>query len=226
MMPAQHAPARAAVDIDLLLQDTYLLVVELRNGAQVRNSPQLRALCTGQVEAARQALVHAGLDERSIHHVTHAQCALLDETVLGCVQGDAHAHWAQETLQAKFFNSHQAGEHLYEDMRAVLGEPAPNPLVLTAFQRVLMLGFLGRYRRVDDPQRQTLLTALNAQVAPFDISRPLVTQPAGAARRRAMRWLQAPALHILAAALLLASAWWWLDHLLGGAVASLLPVQV
>ena len=80
-----------AVDIDALLQDTYLLVVELRQGASVPRSQDLSQLCVEQVEHVRQQLKAAGLSQRSIDHISHAQCALLDETVLTCAEGDAHA---------------------------------------------------------------------------------------------------------------------------------------
>lgn len=215
----------AKMDIDALLQDTYLLVVELRHGTEAHNSPELWSRCVADVEHVRATLQDDGLDRRSIDLISHAQCALLDETVLACAVGRAHEDWAMETLQAKFFSSHQAGETLYEDMRTVLREASVHPYVLTAFQRVLMLGFLGRYREVNHPERQQLLTAISAQVAPLDTSQSLVI-PIGSSPRIPMwGWLQSPLLHVVVAAVLLIGAWWGLDNALGEAVASLLPVQ-
>lgn len=225
-MTATKANATIAVDIDELLQDTYLLVVELRQGASVSESAALSQLCVEQVEYVRQQLKLAGLSQRNIDHISHAQCALLDETVLTCTEGDAHADWASEPLQTKFFSRHQAGEFLYEEMREVLREPAPNRQVLTAFQRVLMLGFRGRYRDLGDPERERLLVALSAQITPLSISQSLVTQPAGGGWVASMDWLRSPLIHVMAAGLLLAATWWGLDHLLSGALASLLPAQV
>ena len=224
MSPVQQAPATHEVNIDALLQDTYLLVVELCHGASVLSGPGLWALCVQQVEAVRDALRHAEQDARSIDLISHAQCALLDETVLRHAQGEAHAAWAEQTLQARFFNRHQAGEFLYEDLRTVLGEPAANPHVLTTFQRVLMLGFLGRYRHVDDPERQQLVDALASRVTPFEITSVVMTQ--GIAGHHATRWLQPTLLHVAAAMLVLAGTWWWLDRMLGDAVAALLPGRV
>jgi type VI secretion system protein ImpK len=214
-------PSAIALDIDSLLHNSYLLVVELRQGASAQNSEQLWKLCAEQIEQVRQQLKEAGLSRRSIEHISHAQCALLDETLLSCAQKEAHAQWASEPLQAKFFSRHQAGESLYEDMREVLREPAPDQQVLTVFQRVLMLGFQGRYRDVNDPERAQLLEALNAQVAPLDINQTLPTQ----ARDR-IRWLPAlrsPLAHAVAVGLLLLGVWWGLDHLLGGVISTRLP---
>jgi type VI secretion system protein ImpK len=215
-----------AVDIDALLQDSYLLVVELRQGASAQNSHDLSQRCAEQIEHVRERLKHAGLSQRSIDHISHAQCALLDETVLGCAKDDAHVTWASEPLQARFFSRHQAGEFLYEDLREALRQPAPDLQVLTAFQRVLMLGFRGRYRDMNDPQREQLLAALNAQVAPLELSHGVATRAAVGHRISSLHGLRSPLAHALAAGLLLVGVWWGLDHLLGGVIATLSPGQV
>ncbi|MDO7903818.1 type VI secretion system protein TssL, short form [Pseudomonas sp. K1(2024)] len=222
-MAQKSAPSK--VDIDALLQDTYLLVVELRHGTEAHSSPELWSRCVADVEHVRATLQDGGLDRRSIDLISHAQCALLDETVLACAEGQAHEDWAMETLQAKFFSSHQAGESLYEDMRAVLREAAVHPHVLTVFQRVLMLGFLGRYRDANHPERQQLLTAISAEVPPLVPSQSLVIPLDTGPRIPIWGWLRAPLVHIVMAAALLVGAWWGLDNALGEAVASLLPVQ-
>jgi type VI secretion system protein ImpK len=212
-----------AVQIDALLQDSYLLVVELRQGASVDDGDAVRALCARQIEHVRQQLKSAGFSQRNIDYISHAHCALLDETVLGCAKDDAHSNWAGESLQAKFFGRHQAGDFVYEEMREVLREPAPDVHVLTVFQRVLMLGFRGRYADLNDPERMQLLGELNAQVAPVELSQSVATQVELGRRMSYQQWLRSPFAHVLAISLLLAGAWWGLDRLLGGLVAMLLP---
>jgi type VI secretion system protein ImpK len=201
--------AAATVDIDSLLQDSYLLVVELLHGAPVKSSEQLTASCIKQVEYVRRQLEQAGLSQRSIDH-----------------QGEDHAKWANEPLQARFFNRHQAGEFLYEDMREVLREPAPDPLVLTAFQRVLMLGFKGRYRDLKDPEREQLLAALNACVGPLKLGQTIVTQGKRSSQNAMLVWLRYPLVQGLAAGMLVATVWWGLDQLLSDLIATLVPDQV
>ncbi|MEQ4280978.1 type VI secretion system protein TssL, short form [Pseudomonas syringae] len=212
-------------DLDALLQDSYLLVVELRQGASVQDGPGLWKRCEQQIEQVRQGLSDADVNARSIELISYAQCALLDETALSCAKGDAHARWASEPLQARFFNRHQAGEFLYEDMREALHQPEPDVWVLTAFQRVLMLGFQGRYRDVNDPERTQLLTALNARVAPLELNQVVMTQGRGH-RINPLHGLRSPLVHILAAALLLLGAWWGLDYWLGGLIATLVTGRV
>lgn len=225
MNRATQKNAAVKVDIDELLQDTYLLVVELRHGTEAHTSPELWSCCVADVEHVRATLQEGGLDRRSIELISHAQCALLDETVLACAKGRAHEDWAMETLQAKFFSSHQAGESLYEDMRTALREASVHPHVLTVFQRVLMLGFLGRYRDANHPERQQLLTAISVKVPPLATSQSLVIPLDTGPRMPIWGWLRAPLVHIVMAAALLVGVWWGLDNALGEAVASLLPVQ-
>lgn len=225
MTQVQQKNGASKADIDALLQDTYLRVVELRYGTGVHSSPELWPRCVADVEHVRASLQEDGLDSRSIELISHAQCALLDETVLACAEGKAHEDWAMETLQARFFSSHQAGESLYEDMRTVLREASAHPDVFTVFQRVLMLGFLGRYRDVDHPERQQLLAAIDAHVPPLDTSQSLVTHVGGTSHLPMWGWLTSPLVHVLAASGLLVGLWWGLDHTLGEAVATLLPVK-
>jgi type VI secretion system protein ImpK len=211
-------------DLDALLQGTYLLVVELRHGASVQDSPDLWRRCENQVEEVQQRLNDAGVTTRSVELISHAQCALLDETVLSVAKGEAHAKWASESLQARFFSRHQAGEFLYEDMRESLRQPSPDLLVLTIFQRVLMLGFKGRYRDINDPERGQLLDELNTQVMPFELDKTLKTKSIGQ-RMHPLRSMRAPLVHILAAGLLLIAIWWGLDHWLSGVITTLAPGQ-
>jgi type VI secretion system protein ImpK len=213
------------VDIDALLQDSYLLVVELRQSAAPKTGAELWNHCAAQVEESRNRLIEAGVSQRTINQICYAQCALLDETVMRNAEPATHDYWATKPLQAHFFNRHLAGEQLYEDMREALSEPAPDRRVLTCYQRVLMLGFLGRYQEENDPERERLLAALNEQVEPFgsNAGAPLLMRAGGGSLRR---WLATPWLHVAVAAVLLVGLWLVLHRVLSDTVASLLPGQV
>ena len=214
-----------AVDIDALLTDSYLLVVELQQKAAPKEGEVLWKHCVAQVEQCRNSLIEAGVSQRAVDRICYAQCALLDESVLRNVTSQAHVVWAAKPLQAHFFSRHQAGEQLYEDMREALDEPAPDLRVFTGYHRVLMLGFLGRYRSEDAPERQQLLAALGEHVEPFATAgaTPVLVSARGGSWRR---WLSQPWLHLMAAAVLLAGLWLVLHRVLGDTVASLLSGQV
>ncbi|WP_434610938.1 type VI secretion system protein TssL, short form [Pseudomonas sp. R1-7] len=213
-------PSAMVPDIDALLQDSYLLVVQLHQGLSVPDTNALQQLCLAQVQQVREQLELQAMDPRDIEHINHAQCALLDEAVLLCTRGEVRTEWTREPLQAKLFNRHQAGEFLYEDMRLVLREPSPDPRVLTVFHRVLMLGFKGRYTDLADPEREQVLEALDERVLPLNICANLVTR-----KGNRLAWYPSPWIHGLTVALLLAGVWWTMDHWLAGVVASLMPGQ-
>ncbi|MCO7515184.1 type VI secretion system protein TssL, short form [Pseudomonas guariconensis] len=214
-----------AVDIDALLQDCYLTVVELQQKALPKDGEALWAHCVAQVEQCRNRLIDAGVSQRAVNRICYAQCALLDEAVLRKASAQTHAVWAAKPLQAHFFSRHQAGEQLYEDMHEALAEPAPDLRVLTCYHRVLMLGFLGRYREENAAQREQLLAALGEHVEPFAAAgaTPALVSAGGGNWRR---WLSMPWLHVAAAAVLLVGLWWGLHRVLGDTVTSLLQGQV
>jgi type VI secretion system protein ImpK len=108
-------------------------------------------------------------------------------------------------------------------MREVLREPAAESVVVTCFQRVMLLGFLGGYRSLNDPQREKLVAALNAQVSPLSgpqVQTVLAESKGGAG---VYGWLSSWPLRIGLSALLLATLWWGLNHWLSSLVSSLLP---
>lgn len=214
-----------AVDIDALLQDSYLLVVELQQQASTKDGTELWKHCAAQVEHTRKSLIDASVSQHAIDQICYAQCALLDETVLRNATAPSHAVWASKPLQAHFFSRHQAGEQLYEDMREALAEPVPDPRVMTCYHRVLMLGFLGRYREEGAPERERLITALSEHVKPLSAAgkAPVFVQAGTGSWRR---WLSMPWLHLAAAAVLLVGLWLLLQRMLGDTVATLLSGQV
>ncbi|PWW07972.1 type VI secretion system protein TssL, short form [Mangrovibacter plantisponsor] len=155
------------VDIDALLHSIWLQVISLRHSPEFKSGEGaiLWERCVENITGAQQALQATQLDEVSCQHILTAQCALLDETVKSRgVQDDACVQWYSIPLEGHFLGTMNAGDTLCDRMRAVLREPAPDPAVLVCFHRVLMLGFLGSYRSLDDPERNKLVNALNDRV--------------------------------------------------------------
>ncbi|MCN8959225.1 DotU family type IV/VI secretion system protein [Escherichia coli] len=191
------------INIDALLRDTFLTVVELRQGTTVRHGMELYRHCQRQVELVRERLKDAGFSRENVEHITYAQCALLDETVLSrSGMDDGQTIWMKDPLQSHFFNTLQA--------------------VLTCFHRVLLLGFRGRYQDPAAPERDQLISTLNGQVAPFGVL------PETAVLNVPLSTRQHPLLHspffwLVTLALLLAGVWWGLHHWLNVLVDELLP---
>jgi type VI secretion system protein ImpK len=219
----------APIDIDALMQDTWLQVISLRHEPvfQEGEGRQLWERCVANVEQVQQALKDSGMPEADRLHILTAQCALLDEAVKGRgVQDEACVQWYDIPLQGHFLGTMDAGDTLCDRMGEVLRQPAPDAAVLTCFQRVMMLGFLGSFRSLNDPERQKLVKALGEHVVPFSFPQ---THPVLAESRvgRGMGgWLASWPARIGLSILILAALWWGLSHWLDQMLATLLPGAV
>ncbi|WP_058972553.1 type VI secretion system protein TssL, short form [Type-D symbiont of Plautia stali] len=208
------------INIDKLLADTWLTVSMLKHATSIADGKLLYRNCVAQVESVRTALKEAGLDEESIAHISYAQCALLDETVLNRTAGEganaddtliAHAEWRSVPLQARFFGSLRAGEALWDRVAEILRQPAPRQEVLTCYQRVLSLGFQGVYgtAAANPALRQQALDLLNERVSPLDPELSLVVSKT---RLRHFRWFRS-AWFWAGVALIVTGLVWWGGHL-------------
>ncbi|EOU1298454.1 type VI secretion system protein TssL, short form [Cronobacter sakazakii] len=216
------------IDIDALLQDTWLTVISLRHGAVFQEGGGeglvLWQHCVDNLEQVQKTLKAANYSEQSCRDILYAQCALLDEAAKSRgVQDDACVQWYDRPLQGQFFGTINAGDALYERMRQVLREAAPDMAVLTCFHRVLMLGFMGGFTSVNDPDRLRLARELADRVPAFDFpqERPLLASVPG--QRGLSKWLRHMPMRIGLAALLLVVLWWGLDGWLDNLVTTLLP---
>jgi type VI secretion system protein ImpK len=119
------------------------------------------------VQEAKAALTEAGYSDISRDHMVYALCALLDESVMNRgTTDDGYLTWRRDPLQAHFFGTLNAGEELWERIRNLLKETAPDTAVLTCMYRTLQLGFVGQYRAQDDERREDIVRAL-AERVPF-----------------------------------------------------------
>jgi type VI secretion system protein ImpK len=214
---------KASVNVDQLFAETWLMVCQLRNGAVVTQGRELyRKACT-LVDQARRQLESARLSSAAVEHMLYAQCALLDASVMGRqTQDDGYREWLKSPLQARYFNTLDAGEQLWDRIRRVLNEPAPDIRVLTCFHRVLLLGFNGRYGTQDPTLCDEVREALAQRVPPFSLQQDLpLVLPAGRGRRgRRAVWYW-----WLAGLVLLGLLWWGLDTSLHQTLQQLLPKE-
>lgn len=214
------APANTCdLNIDLMLQNTWLLSIELREGAVLQHSQALWQRCVDHLEQDRQQLQAAGSSPRSIELITHAQCVLIDECLMANAPPAAYQQWAGRPLQAHFCQRTDGGTHFYDNLREELASPLADPHVLTCMHRVLLLGFRGVYTQDPAPLREQWLARLAERVPPLSMPRePLLIKPNGLADWHGWR---SPTLHVVAAATALLGLWWVLQRDLAMAIAAL-----
>ncbi|HED6269240.1 TPA: type VI secretion system protein TssL, short form [Enterobacter sichuanensis] len=170
----------------------WLMASQLRGGQEVRDGEGLYRRACSLVQEARSALTDAGFSDLSRDHMVYALCALLDESVMNRGTTDeGYLTWRRDPLQARFFGTLNAGEELWERIRNLLKEPAPDTAVLTCMYRTLQLGFVGQYRAQDDEHREDVVRALGERVPAFALSQdaPVVVRASRLRSGRRLYWL-------------------------------------
>ncbi|HBS5676360.1 type VI secretion system protein TssL, short form [Klebsiella aerogenes] len=182
-------------DIDMINRVFYpgwLMVSQLRNGQQIKDGDALYRRACRWISEAREFLTKAGVSTTNSERMLYAYCALLDESVLNRdLQDDGYRRWRKDPLQAQFFGTLNAGEELWDRIRAILREPAADVMVLTCLFRTLQLGFVGAYRAVDDERREDVVRMLSQRVPPFSLTQeaPVVVRAARLRSGRRRYWL-------------------------------------
>lgn len=228
-MSERQRGAAASIDLDALLQDTWLQVISLRHGPKFQDGEgrTLWERCVADVESVQRELKASELDEASCQHILTAQCALLDEAVKGRgVEDDACIQWYDIPLQGHFLGTMDAGDTLCDRMRDVLREPAPDHAVVTCFQRVMMLGFLGSFRSLKDPDRQKLVSALSEHATPLSNPLPHPVLAESLTGRGMGGWLALWPVRIGLCVMVVAALWCGLNYWLDQTLLTLLPGAV
>lgn len=205
-----HQTQNQAEVIDRIFADTWLTVSRLKSGVPVENGQKFFQHACQQVEQARSCLQAEGFSTTDIEHMLYAQCALLDESVMNRSEHDsAYEQWLQSPLQAKYFNTLEAGARLWDRIANSLNDGAAKEAVLVCFHRVLLLGFSGQYRKDDEQYRHDMLEKLGRKVPAYAMSavQPL-TVDAGSGFSRLVRYL----LLVLATSGGLLALWWLLSN--------------
>lgn len=187
----------------------WLMASQLRGGQEVRDGEGLYRRACRLVQDVRTSLSAAGYSDISRDHMIYALCALLDESVLNRgTTDDGYLTWHRDPLQAHFFGTLNAGEELWERIRNLLKEPAPDTAVLTCMYRTLQLGFVGQYREQDDERREDVVRALGERVPAFALAQdaPIVVRASRLRSDRRLYWFS----WIIGAALL-AALWFFLS---------------
>ena len=202
--------------IDMIFADTWLMVCQLRQGAEISDGSTFYRRVCEHIDSTRQQLIEKNYSTQSIESMLYAQCALIDESVMNrSTRDDGYLQWIQSPLQAKYFNTLEAGDKLWDKLRDLLNDPSANTDVLICFHRVITLGFVGKYRQTNAPKREEIVKLLNSQLPSYALSSelPLTIKPKHRINRRHLYWFG-----WIGGFLLLAALWWGfsasLEHLL------------
>ncbi len=150
--------------LPLALRDTALTVTELAGEARTETFGKFRDKCLEHLNRLREEFRAAGHSPAVVEDAAYAQCALLDEVALRCLQAMDRDAWEREPLQVKEFQSHNAGEELIARIERRLAEPQPVLPLLAVFYAVLGLGFQGRFALEGTGAREALMRTIDERL--------------------------------------------------------------
>lgn len=150
--------------IDILFADIWLIVCQLRQGVEISEGHIFYQHICQHIENIRQQLLENKYSKFAIESMLYAICALIDESVMNRLPHDeGYLYWFQSPLQAKYFNTLDAGNKLWDKLQDLLKRPIENQDILICFHRVIALGFIGKYYQNNTPEREKIIVLLNKE---------------------------------------------------------------
>ncbi|WP_238483151.1 type VI secretion system protein TssL, short form [Rahnella perminowiae] len=149
-----------AEGIDILMQDTWLLALAIRNGKPPVVDDGLYQHCLGMIQQVQDKLVSSSASDWLAEEIKFAHCVFVDEAIMSQPDTDVSTWWNRTPLQGHFLDHLHGGDLFYEHIKKLLREPAPSLVLVTCYYRMLLLGYRGKYRVEDHPERQALMNQL------------------------------------------------------------------
>jgi len=149
---------------DILMQDTWLLALAIRNGNPPVVDDALYQRCFDTIQQVQDKLAASGASEYLIEEITFAHSVFADEAIMSQPDTDVSTWWRRTPLQGHFLGNIHGGDLFYEHIKKLLREPAPSAVLVACYYRMLLLGYRGKYRVEDHPERQSLMNQLRERL--------------------------------------------------------------
>ncbi|WP_428943830.1 DotU/TssL family secretion system protein [Pantoea sp. FN060301] len=195
---------------DLLLQDTVLFVIDTLHNKELKRDATFYQRGCKLVEALKAQLERLKVSDEFSEHMLHAQCCLIDETVLSTASPSENHVWLAAPLQSRYLGTMHAGEQLPDRLKMLLRQPAPDMRLLVLYQRIFAMGF-GRHSSEFKEARRQFMESLDALVPAADVSlsAPLLVEHRPGVREGIFR---ARLFHTAFLVVATVALWFWLSH--------------
>ncbi|CAN7530435.1 type IVB secretion system protein IcmH/DotU [Bosea sp. LjRoot90] len=125
------------------------LVAQLRDAVDFADVAQLRNEVVEQIHKFEEAAVRNGAAAGDVQAARYVLCSLIDETVMTTPWGAA-SDWSASSLLNRFHNETWGGEKVFAILDRVKTDPRKNIALLKLIDFVLLLGFEGMHRVLDN----------------------------------------------------------------------------
>ncbi len=150
------------------------LVAQLRDSVDFADVTQLRGETIRQIQAFEEAAIRNDATAADVQAARYILCSLLDETVMTTPWGSA-SDWSKSSLLNRFHNETWGGEKVFAILDRVKADPRKNIALLKLIDIVLLLGFEGMHRVLDNGRER--LADLREEVGEL-VGRNLPAPPA------------------------------------------------
>lgn len=150
---------------DTLMQDTWLLALAIRNAKPPVVDDALHQHCLGMIQQVQDKLVSSGASDGLAEEIKLAHCVFVDEAIMSQPDTDVSTWLNRTPLQGHFLGNIHGGELFFEHIKKLLRESTPSLVLVACYYRMLLLGYRGKYRVEDHPERQALMNQLRERLS-------------------------------------------------------------
>jgi type VI secretion system protein ImpK len=158
--------SRSRGQLALALQEPLTAIVRLRDNRQSATHAEVFRARMKQIlaDTEREAR-QAGYGSEDVRLAIYAVVVFLDETVLNSSLA-MFSDWPRRPLQEELFGGHTGGEVFFQNLQQLLARQESDQLadVLEVHQLCLLLGFQGRYSRMDRGELRGLTLVVSDKI--------------------------------------------------------------
>jgi type VI secretion system protein ImpK len=148
-----------------IASDFLILILQLRAMNDFGSAVSLKNKVAEMLEEFEKEAKGAGIDNEKIQLATFAIVAFLDETIIGS-EWEQKTEWISEPLQLKLFDTFNAGEDFFNNVKILRQKTEANKDVLEVYYLCLVLGFKGKFQFQSPENLRKIIDDLNSELHP------------------------------------------------------------
>jgi type VI secretion system protein ImpK len=148
-----------------IASDFLILILQLRAINNFGSANSLKSKVAEMLEDFEREAKEAGFDTEKIQQATFAIVSFLDETIIGS-EWEQKTEWISEPLQLKLFDTFNAGEEFFNNIKMLRQRMGVNKDVLEVYYLCLVLGFKGKYQLQSPENLRKIIDDLNSELHP------------------------------------------------------------
>lgn len=144
-----EATQRPVNRLELAAEKILALITELRNPSSTPDIHGLQALAVEEIKTFKARALHLQVNGEVVQSAHHVLCSTLDEVVLNTPWGH-ESTWNASGLTARFWQNDLGGDRFFQLLEVYRKEPTLHLEILELMYICLSLGFMGKYRLLDN----------------------------------------------------------------------------